>query len=258
MKPSNHIETKEKYLGKVFQSNSYGTFKIVGYTSHTQVKVVFVETGYETVTHLGLIRRGEVKDCFKPTVRGFGIIGDENIRDNNGIVLETYRKWESMLDRVYGRCCKKDTTNPYYNTSVSEDFRWFGDFKGWCEKQIGFDQEGWALDKDILIKGNKVYSPETCCFVPVELNSLLVNNRATRGEFPVGVYYDASRSKFQSYIRMYGKRKHLGRFDTPKEAFYAYKQAKEAYIKEVAELYKDQIDPRVYDALMKYEVDIDD
>ena len=125
-------------------------------------------------------------------------------------------------------------------------------------KQIGFGNEGWHLDKDILVKGNKVYSPETCCFVPVELNSLLVNSRATRGEFPVGVYYDVSRSKFQSYIRMHGKRKHLGRFVTPEEAFYAYKQAKEAYIKEVAELYKDQIDIRVYEALMKYEVDIND
>ena len=85
-----------------------------------------------------------------------------------------------------------------------------------------------------------------------------MNNRATRGKFPVGVYYDASRSKFQAYIRVYGKRKHLGRFDTPEEAFLAYKQAKEAYIKEVANKWKDQIDIRVYEALMKYEVDIND
>lgn len=75
MKPSNHTEAKEKYLGKVFQSNSYGAFKVTKHISHTQVKVVFIETGYETITQLGLIRRGEVKDCFKPTVQGFGIIG---------------------------------------------------------------------------------------------------------------------------------------------------------------------------------------
>ena len=87
---------------------------------------------------------------------------------------------------------------------------------------------------------------------------MLVNSRATRGEFPVGVYHDASRSKFQSHIRMHGKRKHLGRFVTPEEAFQAYKQAKEAYIKEVANKWKDQIDSRVYEALMNYEVDIND
>ena len=258
VKPKNHTEAKEKYLGKTFQSNNHGCFKVVGYTSSTKVDVVFLETGFKTTTHVSLIIRGEVKDCFKPTVQGFGIIGCENIRDEDGGILEAYRKWESMLDRVHGRSCKQDVANPYYDTSVSEDFRWFGDFKNWCEKQVGFGNENWALDKDILVKGNKVYSPETCCFVPVELNSLLVNNRATRGEFPVGVYYDVSRSKFQSHIRMHGKRKHLGRFVTPEEAFQAYKQAKEAYIKEVVELYKDQIDIRVYEALMKYEVDIND
>lgn len=258
MKPSNHTEAKEKYLGKVFQSNSYGAFKVTEYISHTQVKVVFVETGYETITQLGLIRRGEVKDCFKPTVQGFGIIGNENIRDNNGNILDSYRKWEAMLDRAYGRGCKSDETNPYYSVSVSDDFRWYKGFKDWCTIQVGFTNQGWSLDKDILVKGNKVYSSDTCCFVPVELNSLLVNSRATRGEFPVGVHYDKSRNKFQAYIRKYSKRKHLGRFDTPEEAFYVYKQAKEEYIKEVANKWIDEIDPRVYEALMKYEVSIDD
>lgn len=258
MKPKNHTEAKEKYLGKTFQSNNHGCFKIVGYTSSTKVDIVFLETGFKTITHMGLITRGEVKDCFQPTVQGFGIIGNENIRDNNGNILETYRKWEAMLDRVYGRGCKSDETNPYYNVSISEDFRWYKDFKEWCEKQIGFGNKGWALDKDILVKGNKVYSPETCCFVPVELNSLLVNSRATRGEFPVGVHFDKSRNKFQAYIRKDGKRKHLGRFSTPEEAFQVYKEAKESYIKEVAETYKDQIDSRVYESLMKYEVNIDD
>ena len=258
VKPKNHTEAKEKYLGKTFQSNNHGCFKVVGYTSSTKVDVVFLETGFKTTTHIALITRGEVKDCFKPTVQGFGIIGTENVRDNEGVILETYRKWESMIGRVYSKSVKTDVNNPYFSTSISEDFRWFKDFRSWCEKQIGFGNQGWHLDKDILVKGNKVYSPETCCFVPVELNSLLVNSRATRGEFPVGVYYDASRSKFQSHIRMHGKRRHLGRFVTPEEAFYAYKQAKEDYIKEVAELYKDQIDIRVYEALMKYEVDIND
>lgn len=258
MKPKNHIEAKEKYLGKTFQSNNHGCFMIVGYTSSTEVDVVFLDTGFKTITHMVSITRGEVKDCFKPTVQGFGIVGTENVRDNEGIILETYRKWESMIGRVYSKSVKTDVNNPYFGTSISEDFRWFKDFKEWCSKQVGFGNKGWHLDKDILIKGNKVYSPETCCFVPPEINILLVNSRATRGDFPVGVYYEASRDKFQSYIRMYGKKKSLGRFATLEEAFYAYKQAKEDYIKEVAEMYKDQIDIRVYEALMKYEVDIND
>ena len=56
----------------------------------------------------------------------------------------------------------------------------------------------------------------------------------------------------------YSKLKYLGRYNTPEQAFLAYKIAKESYIKEVAEKWRDQIDPRVYNTLMNYEVNIDD
>ena len=50
----------------------------------------------------------------------------------------------------------------------------------------------------------------------------------------------------------------IGHFDTEIEAFKAYKKVKESRLKDVAELYKDKIDHRVYDALMKYQVEITD
>ena len=71
VKPKNHAEAKEKYLGKTFQSNNHGCFKVVGYTDSTKVDVVFLETGFKTTMYVCLIIRGEVKDCFKPTVQGF-------------------------------------------------------------------------------------------------------------------------------------------------------------------------------------------
>ena len=226
MKPKNHTEAKEKYLGKTFQSNNHGCFKIVGYTSSTKVDVVFLETGFKTTTHIALITRGEVKDCFKPTVQGFGIIGTENVRDNEGVILETYRKWESMIGRVYSKSVKTDVNNPYFSTSISEDFRWFKDFRSWCEKQIGFGNQGWHLDKDILIKGNKVYSEDTCCFVPPEINTLILKADRIRGKYPIGVYEDKQAGKFKVRISVEGKHKHVGRYYCEKEAFYAYKVAK--------------------------------
>ena len=102
------------------------------------------------------------------------------------------------------------------------------------------------------------YSPNDLNHVDALVCVLNALGRATRGEFPVGVHYEKSRGKFQAYIRVYGKRKHLGRFDTPEEAFNTYKQAKEAYIKEVANKWKDKIDQRVYEALMNWVVSIDD
>ena len=122
----------------------------------------------------------------------------------------------------------------------------------------GFDKSGFQLDKDILVKGNKLYSPDTCLFVPKEINTLLTHRRKDKGLYPVGVSYKPRINRYRAQISKFKKVIHLGCFITPEEAFQAYKTAKEAYIKEVAEIYKDQIDPRVYEALMNYQVEITD
>ena len=116
--------------------------------------------------------------------------------------------------------------------------------------------EPFHLDKDILVKGNKIYSEDTCCFVPICINNLFTLRGLKRGELLIGVSKKGDR--FCASIHKHGKQKGLGTFDTELEAFWAYKEAKEAYIKELAEKWKDQIDPRVYEALMKYQVEITD
>ena len=137
-------------------------------------------------------------------------------------------------------------------------FHKYSHFKEWCNKQVGFDQDGWQLDKDILVKGNKVYSPNTCVFVPKEINCLIIHRKSVRGEYPIGVTFDPKIGKFRSQMNRGGKKTHMGLFSYPEEAFYAYKEAKEDYIKEVANKWKDQIDHRVYKALMNYQVEITD
>ena len=125
-------------------------------------------------------------------------------------------------------------------------------------KMKGYDLEGWELDKDILQKGNKLYSKETCCFVPHEINLLLTKSNRSRGEYPVGVCFHKPSGKFVAQLAINGKRKHLGLFASPEEAFQAYKLAKEAQIKVVAEKWKHLLDEWVFQALMAYEVTIDD
>ena len=113
------------------------------------------------------------------------------------------------------------------------------------------------LDKDILNKGNKVYSPDTCVYVPQSINSLFTKSDKVRGEYPIGVY--KQKDKYVAQLNKgNGKQIYLGSYSTPEEAFQAYKQAKEEYIKEVANEYKDKIPYRLYEALMNYEVEIDD
>lgn len=165
--------------------------------------------------------------------------------------------WRSMLARCYNESnlLKKPA---YLGCTVSENFKNYSYFYEWCNEQIGFGNKGWCLDKDLLIKGNKIYSEDNCVFVPMIVNNIIVKADSIRGEFPIGVVYDKDRNKFQSKFWSNNKPVHLGRFDTPEEAFYAYKKAKESYIKSVALKWKDQIDPRAYDALMNYQVDITD
>ena len=117
-----------------------------------------------------------------------------------------------------------------------------------------------ALDKDILIKGNKVYSQENCVFVPQRINSLFVKNDANRNNL-IGVYYENSKNykkKYKIKIKVNNKRKYIGRFNTKIEAFNSYKQSKEQYIKQVAEEYKDKIPKKLYEAMYNYKVEITD
>lgn len=134
------------------------------------------------------------------------------------------------------------------------DFVDFQDFASWAVVQQGY---GLQLDKDILIKGNKVYSKETCCFVPTEINNLLTNCRSKRGNHPVGVSYD-SRAGYKVCVSDNGTKVYLGYFPTADEAFTVYKHKKECVVKIRASQFRYVLDPRAYEALMNYQVEITD
>ena len=115
------------------------------------------------------------------------------------------------------------------------------------------------MDKDILIKGNKVYSPETCCFVPNEINVLFTKRESLRGKYPIGVSkVNRSESLYQAHISVGKKRVYLGCSNTTNEAFLLYKEGKEQHIKQIANKWKDKLEPRVYKALYNYKVEITD
>ena len=165
-----------------------------------------------------------------------------------------YKAWHGMMLRCYGEKTRNKFPT-YSDVDVCIEWHSYSIFKCWFESNyiIGYD-----LDKDIVCKKSKLYSPETCCFVPHEINTILTNNKAKRGFYPIGVR--RAKNRFQAVLSCRNKRIYLGSFDTPEEAFAAYKSAKETYIKEIATEYfsRGEITKRVYDALMRYEVDITD
>ena len=261
MKCLNDVSYKD-CVGKVCKSKSSGDFKIVKYNNSTNVEIQFVTTGYEMVARLNHIRNGEVKDPYTPSVYGVGIIGAKYPPSEYGVHTKEYKLWCSMLTRCYSDKSKKKHPT-YEGCEVSDNFKSYEYFYEWCHSQIGFDNDGngnpFHLDKDLLIKGNKVYSENTCVFIPSEINSLLVKRAASRGEYLIGVSWSKTNKAFKATVRRNkGKPEYLGYFKTEIEAFNAYKIAKESFIKEQANKWKSQIDPRAYNALMNYTVDIND
>ena len=261
MKYLNDINYKD-CVGKVCKSSNSGDFKVLKYNDAKEVEVRFVNTGYETVTQLGSIRNGNVKDPYIPSVCGVGILGTKYPSKVNGVKTKEYVLWCHMLERCYSDGFKNKYPT-YEGCEVSDNFKSYEYFYEWCHKQIGFGVEGngnpFQLDKDLLIKGNKVYSEDSCVFIPHEINTLLTKRTASRGEHLIGVCWNKTNKAFRAMVnKNKGKQEHLGYFKTEIEAFNAYKQAKESFVKEQADKFKSQIDERAYNTLMNYTVDIID
>lgn len=170
-----------------------------------------------------------------------------------------YQLWVNMLQRAFDAKYKQRSPT-YEDATCCDEWFSFANFLGWLNEEVECKGHpvGFALDKDIIVKGNKTYSPDVCSLVPKAVNLLLLDSGATRGEYPQGVNYHKHTGKFVAQLGVDGNPKHLGLFLTPEDAFAAYKIAKEAQIKVVALQHKDVLKPAVFESLMNWEIIIDD
>lgn len=137
---------------------------------------------------------------------------------------KAYKTWAGMIERCYSnKSVEKHPT--YVECTVDEVWHNFQNFVPWFEANY---VEGYHLDKDLLILGNTVYSPQACIFIPRWLNNILLDSRASRGELPIGV--NSLFGKYRARFSCNGKSKHLGLFSTPELAYAAYCKAKGAYL----------------------------
>jgi hypothetical protein len=161
-----------------------------------------------------------------------------------------YRTWKSILERTSHDKC----SSAYENVSVCEEWKHYSNFKKWYER---FHVSGFAIDKDLLsCKNHKTYSPKTCCFLPRIINNVI---KTYYNHKHVGIKV-LKNGKFKVKLNRNSKAYDIGCFDNYKDASFAYKQAKEQYIKELAEKYfkEGSITEEAYNALIKYEVCIND
>lgn len=166
----------------------------------------------------------------------------------------SYKRWKEILNRCYNNSNSEYNNYGGNEVKVCDEWLNFQNFAKWWEENCPNDT--FTIDKDILVKGNKLYCPEKCCFVPIEINSLFTTRRSQRGEYPLGVRLKDG--KFIAQINYMGKKLHLGTFNSPEDAFNAYKKSKEKCIKEYADKYREQISEDVYNALYNYKIEITD
>lgn len=188
------------------------------------------------------------------TVYGVGVLGKGKY--SAGKNKSAYAMWFGILARCYS-VRSLMINKSYIGCLVCDEWLNFQIFAEFYYENNPL--KGWQIDKDILCKENKIYSPDTCLIVPPDINKLFVRRKLHRGILPIGVHYERNRNRYKASLHDgTGKTKFLGRFLTIEEAFAAYKSHKEYIIKQKALQYKDIIPKRLFIALMNYQVEITD
>lgn len=226
--------------GLVFFNPTYGFYFLKNKLDNTHFIVRFLETGFEREYSKTCIFNNSVRDLYKPTVCGIGFLGEEGLVEG---ISETppYKKWCDMINRCYNREYKC-----YIDCIVCDDWHNFSNFKRWFDENY---IDGYELDKDLLSEGRKIYSPETCCFLPKEINVFLASLNSRNG-YSLGVLFDKERNKFLASINENGKTKFIGRFNTENEAYNAYKNVKNLKIQNIADKYKVFISDYIYQEIL--------
>ena len=248
----------EIVVGGKYRSYRHGFFRILKYVNSKSVLIKFEDTGYETWVTSDRIRRGTIRDFLDTSpILSFGV-GITDILVTTEMQYH-HKLWKNMLKRCFNEK-HLEVCPTYKDCSVDNKFFKFSNFYSYVITLYGCglrDDKGkrYCLDKDLLSGNFKSYREGNICFVPQEINKFLCNRSRFRGEHPVGVSYCKDRDKFEAKVSVNGKVRNFGRFDTPEEAFQAYKQAKTSLAKNLAEKWKGKIDDRVYFSLLNYIVE---
>ena len=251
-------------IGETGRNNFGSEMIIVEYRMNRDIDVYFPEYNWTFKhTYYSAFKNGNIKCPYEKRYYGIGYLGEGEYKTiKNGKQTRVYKTWHCMLERCYSE--KIHEKRPTYkDCKVLEEWHNFQNFAKWYyDNYYEVEGETMALDKDILFKHNKIYSSDTCIFVPQTINSLFIKRQNARGESVIGT--TSFKGKYQAQCNMINpktgksKNEYLGLYETQEEAFKVYKYYKENNIKEVADYYFGRIPDKLYDRLYNYEVEIDD
>jgi hypothetical protein len=247
------VVRKSYKVGDVWPTKSGVDVEIIKTFKGSQRVVIKWLDEYQHTTEIYqcALPRSNLKNPYERTIIGVGFLGTSYAAQNPLKFKREKIVWSGLFKRAYDE--KTLIERPgYAGATVNAGWHEFGGFVDWTEQAVGWKNKNWHVDKDLILRGNREYGPETCCMLPPVVNSALWVREHI---LPPGVtklpdgYY---RGGFYEDGKVQQKR-----FKTPEEAFEFYKPLKEGRIKQLADEYRYQIDPRAYDALMTWEIGLD-
>lgn len=242
-----NIKRKDR-LGEIISYKDGQTVQIISLHGKYNFTVRFNDgTIIENVQYNTLLCQ-RIKNRNKKTIFGVGYLGYGEYDTSKN--RNAYSVWFKMLKRCYNPSEKEAS---YKDCFVCDEWHNFQNYAKWFYENYVKDFD---VDKDLMFKGNKEYSPNKCCFVPRQINNLLVSKKAHRGKYPLGCCMDGN--KLKVVVNIKGKCVNLGRFTDVEMGFEAYKKAKEYNIKQMANKYKHLLNEKCYNTLMSWTISIDD
>lgn len=219
----------------IMNNRMYAT--VLAYRNYNDIDVIFEDGYIKKHVQYGNFVQGNINNPYARTVFGVGYIGDVK----NPISLPSYKYWYSMIQRCYDpKYHKKHPT--YKDCTVHEYFLSFENFNEWYNANYyQVPNEKMQLDKDIIISNNKIYAPGRVIFIPQTINSLF-KGHSKNNDLPMGMHYNKRDKKYEAYIGINGRLKHLGRYNTPEQASYIYLYERSKYIKQKVLQYNEMPD----------------
>ena len=242
---------KRKYgVGYTAEHDTFGEYSVVDYVSDVDVTIKFKGTGFSYHTSIGCLKKNNVVDRYYPSLYGVGYIGctfGSLPKDKGG-----YYCWSNMISRCYNPEDNMYSCYGAVGATVCDSWHNLQNFLIFYGENLP-ETEGFQLDKDVLSEGNKVYSPETCVFIPYILNAQF-KSKVGGGSLPRGVYLNKKTLKYEANLQVERKHIRLGSFSTQEEASTCYRVAKKAYVDKLASslLNKGLISERVFVAVLNH------
>ena len=236
-------------IGQKRLMNNGQLAEIINYRNCNDIDIKFEDGVIRKGVRYDKFIEGKIKNLYALTIFGVACVGETNTIDKNSNVLPSYRCWYNMIQRCYNTKHSSYKSYGEKGVRVCEEWLCYKNFKKWYDHNIyQIEKERVCLDKDILVRNNKMYSPETCIFVPERIN-LIFEMKDRKTNLPLGVCKNGN--KYMSRINDNGNVIYLGSFDTPEEAHELYLKERLKIIKQLAKKYKHKIPKKLYDRLIE-------